>query len=127
LSVYGTEAYYKGPASRVRRFTFRTDGFVSVHAPAQAELLTKPLQFAGKTLELNCCATGGNLRVEMQDAGGQPLANFALSDCLPITGDDIACTVKWKSGSDLSSLAGKPVRLRFVLDHADLYALQFQP
>ena len=34
LSVYATEAYYKGPASRVRRFTFRMDGFVSVHAPA---------------------------------------------------------------------------------------------
>ena len=29
LSVYGTEAYYAGPGSRVRRFTFRTDGFVS--------------------------------------------------------------------------------------------------
>ena len=35
LSVYATEAYYAGPGSRVRRFTFRTDGFVSVHADSE--------------------------------------------------------------------------------------------
>jgi hypothetical protein len=125
LSVYGTEAYYKGPASRVRRFTFRTDGFVSVHASAGAELLTKPLQFTGKTLELNCCA-GGSVRVEIQDVAGNPLPSFLASDCQPITGDQIACTVTWKSGADLGSLAGKPVRLRFILENADLYALQFR-
>ena len=126
MSVYGTEAYYKGPASRVRRFVFRTDGFVSVQASAKAELLTKPLQFAGKTLELNCsAAAGGSIRVEIQDASGNPLPKFLAADCQPITGDDIACTVKWNSGSDLSSLAGKPVRLRFVLANADLYAIQF--
>lgn len=30
LSVYGTEAYYVGPASRLRRFVYRTDGFVFI-------------------------------------------------------------------------------------------------
>ncbi len=29
LSVYATEAYYTGPDSRVRRFSYRVDGFVS--------------------------------------------------------------------------------------------------
>ena len=31
----------------------------------------------------------------------------------------------WKNGSDVSSLAGKPVRLRFRLKDADLFAFQF--
>ena len=32
FSVYAAEAYYTGPASRLRRFTYRRDGFASLHA-----------------------------------------------------------------------------------------------
>ncbi|MCX6907085.1 MAG: hypothetical protein NTY01_03470 [Verrucomicrobia bacterium] len=127
LSVYATEAYYAGPASRVRRFTFRTDGFVSVHASAKGELFTKPLRFTGRALELNCrAAAQGSIRVEIQDADGKPLPKFSLADCQPISGDDIARIVKWKSGTSVSALAGKPVRLRFVMENADLFAMRFQ-
>jgi hypothetical protein len=128
LSVYATEAYYVGSGSRVRRFVFRTDGFVSVHAAGEGELLSKPLQFTGSQLELNCrTAAGGSIRVEIQDARGKPLGKLSLADCRPITGDEVACLVKWHNGGQLAAVAGKPVRLRFVLKDADLYAMQFQP
>ena len=48
-----------------------------------------------------------------------------MDDCLPITGDHIEHSVHWKNGGNVSALAGKPVRLRFDLRNADLYALQF--
>ena len=75
LSVYATEAYYAGPGSRVRRFTFRTDGFVSLHAGADAgEMLTRPLRFAGKELTLNfATAKNGSLRMEIQDSDGKAI------------------------------------------------------
>jgi hypothetical protein len=41
-------------------------------------------------------------------------------------GDQIQRTVRWRQGSDLSALAGRPIRLRFLLQDADLYALKFQ-
>ena len=42
LSVYATEAYYAGPDSRIRRFTYRTDGFVSAKASGGiGELVTR--------------------------------------------------------------------------------------
>ena len=44
-----------------------------------------------------------------------------------IFGDAIEYPVRWKQGSDVSSLAGKAVRLRFVLREADLFALRFRP
>ncbi|MBI2477731.1 MAG: hypothetical protein HYV60_03510, partial [Planctomycetia bacterium] len=45
-SVYATEAYYTGPDSRVRRFTYRVDGFVSLRGGGQGgSLVTKPLVF----------------------------------------------------------------------------------
>ena len=128
LSVYATEAYYEGPGSRVRRFTFRTDGFVSVHAGAEGgELVTKPIRFTGKELALNYATTdAGRLQVEIQDANGKPLPGYALSDCPPLTGDHIEQTVKFKGGSDVGALADKPIRLRFRISNGDLFAMRFR-
>jgi hypothetical protein len=42
-------------------------------------------------------------------------------------GDELDAVVRWNSGDDISSLAGKPVRLRFVIKDADLFALRFAP
>lgn len=128
LSVYATEAYYTGPGSRVRRFTFRTDGFVSLHAGAAVgEMRSRPLRFAGKELHLNyAAAPTGAVRVEIQDADGKALPGFTLADCRSLRGDEIDQTVGWTKGGDVSSLAGRIVRFRFVLQNADVYALQAQ-
>ncbi|HYF35537.1 MAG TPA: hypothetical protein VD994_09635, partial [Prosthecobacter sp.] len=123
MSVYATEAYYKGPGSRVRRFTFRVDGFVSAHADEKGVLLTKPLTFEGEKLSVNILSKGKTL-VEIQDGEGKPLQGFSSADCTPITGDETDQIVQWKGGS-LAALAGKTVKLKFDLQDADLYALQF--
>ncbi|WP_437193778.1 hypothetical protein [Planctomicrobium sp. SH527] len=126
ISVFGTEAYYAGPGSRVRRFTFRTDGFVSVHSGDAGEMVTKPLQFSGKKLTLNyAVAKQGSLKVEIQDAKGAAIPGFTAADSVALTGDEIDGTVKWASGADVSSLAGQPIRLRFLLNKADLYSMKF--
>jgi hypothetical protein len=127
LSVYATEAYYAGPASRLRRFSYRLDGFVSVHAgPDGGELLTRPLRHAGNRFVINF-VTGpkGSLRVEVQDAAGKPLAGHALADCLELRGDSVAQTVAWTSGPQVRSQPAQPVRLRFVLADAHLFSLRF--
>jgi len=125
LSAYATEAYYAGPGSRARRFTFRTDGFVSVHAEDEGTLITRPLRFTGSNLSLNI-ASKGRTRVELQDASGKPMPGFALDDCAPIIGDFIEHIPVWKGGADLGKLAGQPVRLRFVLKEADLFSMCFR-
>jgi len=125
LSVYATEAYYAGPGSRVRRFVYRMDGFVSASAGAASGTLTsKPVTFAGSKLSLNLVSKGGT-RLELQDATGKPLPGFTSQDCTPISGDFIDHRVSWKGG-DVSALAGKPVRLRISLEDAALYSFQFQ-
>lgn len=127
-SVYATEAYYTGPDSRVRRFTYRVDGFVSVRAPSAGELVTRPFTFTGKKLVVNVAtAKKGSVQVEIQSAAGKPLDAFHLQDCVPVTTDAIAHTVAWKQGVNLSKLAGQTVRLRFQLTNADLFSLQFAP
>ena len=110
------------------RFVLRTDGFASVNAPsAGGEMRTKPLIFAGAALLLNSSTSAaGSIRVEIQDVNGGPLPGFALEDCVEMIGDGIEQTVAWKQGGDVRSLAGRPVRLRFVMKDADLFSLRFR-
>jgi hypothetical protein len=63
--------------------------------------------------------------VEIQDAAGTPVFGFTLEDGSEIIGDEIDRIVAWKQGSDVSRLAGRPVRLRFVMKDADLFSLRF--
>ena len=48
-----------------------------------------------------------------------------MDDCPEMFGDEIDGTVRWSNGADVSSVAGRPVRLRFSLADADLYAFKF--
>jgi hypothetical protein len=109
------------------RYVLRTDGFVSVRAGAKTgELVTKPLVFAGNALLVNVSTSAaGSLRVELQDAGGAPVPGFALKDCLHVAGDEIERSIAWAAGSDVGFVAGKPVRLRFVMSECDLYSFRF--
>ena len=42
-------------------------------------------------------------------------------------GDEVNRTVSWKTKTDLATLTGRAVYLRFAMIDADLYSLQFQP
>lgn len=126
MSLYYMEHYHH-PSVRIRRATLRTDGFVSVNAPyAGGEVVTRPLTFEGDSLVLNyATSAAGSVRVEVQDEAGEPLPGYALEDCEQIYGDAIEQVVEWRNGPDLGRLAGIPVRLRFALKDADLFALRF--
>ncbi len=129
LSFYATESYWTGKSSALRRYTLRLDGFVSVRAPMKGgELITRPITFTGRTLSLNfSTSAAGSVRVEVQDAEGKPLPGFALEDCEDTFGDTLERDVVWKGGRDVSALATRPIRLRFVLKDADIFAFQFRP
>ncbi len=110
------------------RYVLRSDGFVSVNAPAAGgELVTKPLVFAGNELVLNLSTSiRGGLRVELQNATGQALPGFEIDSCMPIIDDCIERVVTWRDTPSLAQHAGRPVRLRFTMADSDLYALRFR-
>ncbi|MBL9092634.1 MAG: hypothetical protein JNL96_15535 [Planctomycetaceae bacterium] len=110
------------------RYVLRTDGFISAHAGYEpGELVTKPITFAGDELHVNLATSAaGSLRVEVQDLAGEPIAGLALENCVPLYGDGIDLVVRWHADKLPPSLAGEPVRLRFVLQECDLYSFQFR-
>ena len=89
-------------------------------------MVTKVLTFAGDKLNMNfATSAAGKLRVEIQDPQRNPIAGYSLAESQESFGDEVERTVYWKSGSSVNQLAGQPVRLRFVLNDADLYAFRF--
>jgi len=127
LSLYTHDDHWKRP-TRLRRNTLRIDGFVSLHAKRQpGEFVSKSITFTGHELSLNfATSAAGSIRVEIQDEAGQPFSGFALADCDELFGDTIDRTVSWQDRTNVSALAGKPIRLRMVLSDADLYSLKFE-
>ena len=126
MSLY-IQANYGQPTAHLVRYAIRPDGLASIRAPyTGGEMTTRPLTFAGKRLRLNyATSAAGSVRVEVQDAAGAPLPGFAAGDCPEIIGNFLDREVRWNGGADLSALAGTPVRLRFVMKDADLFAIQF--
>lgn len=127
MSVYIMRRYAQ-EGGYIERLTLRPDGFISVNAGyGGGEMVTVPLRFAGEQLAINL-ATGaaGGVRVELQDVGGEPIAGFTLEEADELIGDALDRVVTWRGGQrDLGALAGRAVRVRFVMRDADLYAMRF--
>ena len=76
---------------------------------------------------MNLDAPRGELRAEVLDEQGLPIAGYTAADCVPVSADSTRQAVTWKSGADLASLAGKPARFRFSLKRGSLYAFWVSP
>ena len=83
LSVYATEAYYAGPAGRIRRFAYRLDGFVAPHAgPEGGEAVTRPVRFQGRKLVVNFrSAPAEKFGSNYSTLPGQPYPVYMAADC----------------------------------------------
>ena len=127
MSFYCQE-HYTQPTHQLRRFSLRTDGFASVRAPYRGgEMTTKTFTFTGKTLTMNyATSAAGSVRVEVQDANGNAIPGLSLDDATTHFGDRLEQTVSWGERTDVSDLASQPIRLRFVMQDADVYAIRFQ-
>ncbi len=125
LSLYVGEDHWKKP--RLRRFTLRVDGFVSLHSSAKpGEIVSKPLIFEGNRLSLNFATSAvGSVLVELQDSNGTPIRGFALDDCDELFGDTLNRSVTWNDSGDVGRLANLPVRIRMVVNDGDVYSFQF--
>ena len=106
--------------------TWPLDRFVSVDASAEGGMLTTvPFRFSGDRLVINAAAKPpGHITVELCDAAGRRLPDFPLSR--PFSGDALRHTVSFGGETDVSTLTGQPVSLKFHLKSASLYSFAFR-
>ncbi len=121
------------------------DGFVSLDATSRGQVVMKPTVIQGtefhlvaftKTFEdashtysndwddlYQSVAKGeGQVRVELEDEEGKPIAGFSVEECDPIEGSIADRKVTWAGKSDLSSVRGKVIRIKFILENASIYS-----
>jgi hypothetical protein len=112
--------------ARVGLAKLRLDGFFYLQAKDEpGTVVTRPFRLEGQTLEVNVDAAVGTLKVELLDAAGKPIPGFSGDAATTHRGcDDLRLQPKWKGQTDLSSLRGRTVRLRFTMEDARLHAFQ---
>ncbi len=132
-SMYISEHYRQSDTPCcLRRLSIRPHGFVSLHADySGGEVLTRPLLLSDSAasgpaeLRLNFSTSAvGSVRVEIQDESGIPCPGYSLDDCDSVFGDELDRPVTWNGSTDVSSIVAKPVRFRFVMHDADVYAMR---
>ena len=127
MSIF-VQRYYAQTSAYLERLTLRVDGFASLNAGYdEGQMVTKTLDFTGNKLELNySTSAAGRISVEMLDELGTPIEGYGIDDCDGLIGDEISGYVSWNGSTDLSKISGRPVRVRFVMNDADIYSLRFK-
>ncbi len=117
----------EGRLSGIGRAILRLDGFVSADAGYDGgEIVTPVVRFEGNRMELNVdTGGGGSAKVEFQDAYGTPIEGYAERDGVFVCGNSVRMPVSWANGPGVGRLAGKSIRIRFILQDCKLYAFQF--
>ncbi|NWG13967.1 MAG: hypothetical protein HXY20_10580 [Acidobacteria bacterium] len=108
------------------------DRFVGLRAAGHGQVTTRTvrLNYRGRfqpengVLLLNATARNGSVRVEVLDEKGQVIPGFSAQDCLPLTEDGVDQPVRWSKQPTLQPVVGRPVRLRFLLENATIFAFQ---
>lgn len=96
----------------------RRDGFASLDGTGS--ITTEKLEFDGKYLFINARAM--ELSAELLDEEGMPITGFEADNCIPFSGDSCKTELHWKNKEDLSEIAGRTIKIRFIQKSGSLYA-----
>lgn len=112
----------------------RRDGFVSMRAGrSEGTFSTRAVTVAADSISYlfvnaDVRSRKSRLAVEVLDEDGTPIPGFTRKECMALKkSDSTKARIMWKDKCDLSSLAGRIVRLRFYLTDGDLYAFWLSP
>ncbi len=95
---------------------------VALEALERGEFAMVAIMPPGRKLLINAVTKrAGEIRVQVDGVNGR-----TLDDCDPIIGDQYRKKVTWKGNADLGHEERKPIRLRFRMEKAQLFGLEFE-
>jgi hypothetical protein len=101
--------------------------FMSLEADEKGEFTTLGILAPGNKLKINAVTKrAGSILVEAADFHGKPIPGRTFAEADPIIGDQFWTTATWNGEDQLGVEVGEPVVLRFKLDMAKLYGLEFE-
>ncbi|MFU8861788.1 MAG: LamG-like jellyroll fold domain-containing protein [Cyclonatronaceae bacterium] len=125
---YHTSATPRTRDRGVYRLVQRYDGFVSIDSPYEkyGSIVTRPIRLEGSKLILNINTDAhGYAIVSLLDENDQPIPGFGSEESVFINGNHIDIEAEWiGTGSDLSSLKGRNIKVRIDMRGSKLYSMQ---
>ena len=116
----------KWPKS-IGRASWPRDRLVGLAAGGEGVVETTAT-LAARTLHLNADASrGGSVRAALvKDEDGSAMEGFSAADAEPLANRDaLDHVLEWREG-DLSSLAGRPVRIQLTVRDAEVFSLWWE-
>ena len=109
----------------VARAWFPTSRLVGQQTERGGFFASVPVRCPGGDMRLNfTCAN--EVRVELKDSGyGGPIEGFTADDCVPLTGDDKAAVVRWKTGRTLDELKDRYVKIKVCGNNMKVFSAGF--
>jgi len=125
------------PLGQIGFATWPKERLAAVETDDRGGFTTPQFVIKGNQLRLNVeTQRAGEVLVEVAEAEGLPkpvpqaegpaFQGFSFADCDPIYGNLHSHIVTWQGKSDLGSLAGKPISLRFRMRAAKIFAFEFE-
>jgi len=100
---------------------------VALEAQDIGEFTTAQFFPPGRKMRINADVhRAGSIIVEVADQGYKTIEGRSFADCVPVIGDQFRTIVAWKNGDDLNHADGGAIMLRFKLDRAKLFGLEFE-
>ena len=100
---------------------------IALEAPDRGEFSTAIIMPPGRKLRINAVTQrAGNIRVEVAGMDGKSIPERSFADATPIIGDQHWTPVTWKRKDDLGHKDGNPIMLRFRMDKAQIFGLEFE-
>jgi hypothetical protein len=100
---------------------------LALEATERGEFTMLGILAPGTKLKINAdIKRAGSILVEAADFHGKALPGRSFADANLITGNQFWTTVTWKDTDDLGVKTGQPVVLRFKLNMAKLYGIEFE-
>jgi len=119
LSMFCYENHMSGKPAALRRYTLRLDGFASMHAGENEEILTtKPFVFEGSKLFANISTSAWGYMYFELTCGGKTVKSCEMF------GDSVNKQICFED--DISQFAGKETILKIRMRDADIYSFKFE-
>lgn len=100
---------------------------VALEAPERGEFSTVSFFAPGHKLRINAVTKrAGQVLVAVTRRNGTFLPGRSFDEAVPVVGDQYGTVVRWKDGDDLGFNENEAVSLRFRMNKAKIYGLDFE-
>ncbi len=88
-------------------------------------IITKSFFTPCDEMTLNADASRGHLRVQLADVQGRPLPGYSFDDTLPVAGDSLTHSVRWKNHIEFPENKKSGMRIEIEIKQAMVFAINF--